>query len=134
MVEAALALRSSALLRQTHAVVTPFEREGQLIVEASVPPTSVDAPAVVRAIILAVRPGSIADREAEVVALTDAELAGWRREASPIRPAPRQTDPIDSLDSDARWFWAFALALLGLETWLRQRPAASGSQQVRDAA
>jgi Aerotolerance regulator N-terminal len=134
MVDAALALRQSALLRQTRAGVDVAEQDGRLIVDTTAAATSIEAPAVVRAIVLAVRPASIGDREAEVAALPDAELAAWRREPAPIGSVMPRLNPGRGSESDARWFWALALALLGCETWLRRRHDRAGLQQVRDAA
>jgi hypothetical protein len=129
MVDAVLALRESALLRQTGATVQASELRGELVVDTNVTAASVDAAAVLRAVVLAVRPPDFADREAEIASVTDAELATWRRDAAPVST----TTGIPS-DSDARWFWAVALALLGVETWLRGRHEPSRTQQVRDAA
>ena len=134
MVDAALALRASALLRQTGAAVRMHEQGDRLVVETTAAATSIDAPAVVRAVVLAVRPLSIADREAEVATAPDAELAGWRREAAPVDAVPRRLDPGSDIESDARWFWALALVLLGCETWLRRPRDRSGSREVRHAA
>jgi hypothetical protein len=131
MLEAALALRGSSLLRQTNASVRTSEQAGQLVVETNVAATSLDAPAVVRAVVLAMRPAAIADREAEVAALPDAELALWRREAAPVSAGPYS---VTESDADGRWFWAIALALLAVESWLRRRHMRSSTEQVRDAA
>lgn len=132
MVDATLALRRSSLLRQTKAALKTGERGGALVVETSVSAASIDAPAVVRAVVLAVRPAAIADREAEVVMIPDVELAGWRREASPFEPS------LDRLnlrgESDHKWFWAIALLLLAVEGWLRRRDRTSTAEQVRHAA
>lgn len=134
MVNAALALRESALLQQTSASVQPAEQAGELVVDTNVAATSADAAAVVRAVLLAVRPAGIADPEAEVVAIPDAELARWRRDAAPVQALPTGAYAFDAADSDARWLWALALALLGMESWMRRRRAESRTQQVRDAA
>ena len=134
IVDAALSLRDSALLRQTSATIHASEQAGALIVDTSVAATSVDAAAVVRAVVLAVRPAAIANREAEVVSVADAELAQWRREAAPVRAVPGGAYSFDAADSDARWLWAIALALLGLESWLRRRQPESRTEEVRDAA
>jgi hypothetical protein len=135
MVDATLALRRSGLLRQTNASITTVEHDGELVVETSARATSVDAPAVVRAVVLAVRPATIAERNAEVVTIPDAELARWRRDPRPFTPS-RDGAPLgDGSDSDAKWFWALALALLGLDGWLRGTHLASRTeQQVRNAA
>jgi hypothetical protein len=134
MVDAALTLRRSALLGATTATVTTGEQGGQLIVETTAAAASADAPAVVRAVILSVRPGSIADREAEVVTVPDTELAAWRRDSQPISAAPG--DPFGGVvsDSDARWLWVIALLLLGAEAWVRRSRAGARMTEVRDAA
>jgi hypothetical protein len=134
MVDAALALRASGLLRQTGAAVHVREQDDRLVVQTRIAATSIDAPAVVRAVVLAVRPASIADREAEVVTAPDAELAGWRRDAAPVDAAAVRLNPGGDAESDARWFWTLALALLGCETWLRRPRDRAGSGQVRHAA
>jgi hypothetical protein len=63
-------------------------------------------------------------RELEVSTIADADLARWRREpASDSRP--------NSDDSDGRWFWIVALALLALEFWLRrERTAADRALEI----
>ena len=131
MVDSTLALRDSSLLRQANATVQTAEQGNRLVVDTNVRATSAAAAAVARAVVLAVRPAAIADREAEVATLSDAELASWRRE-----PAPVSTPPYSATDrdSDAKWFWASALALLAFEWWLRRRYTASRIEQVRDAA
>jgi hypothetical protein len=134
MAEAALALRRSGLLREADARVEAVEQDGRLMVETSVAAASAAAPAVVRAVVLAVRPASIADRESEVVTVPDAELAVWRRDAAPIAAAPDGRRPEDASDSDARWLWLTALALLGVETWARRARQSTGRVEVRDAA
>ena len=79
---------------------------------------------------LAVRPAAIANRDAEVMTLSDADLARWRREPGPAEPpAPGAIGP-----SDARWLWGLALALLGIETWIRRSRAGSASVEARRAA
>ena len=134
MVDAALALRRSPLLRQIHASVSTAERDGQLVVETSAAAASLDAPAIVRAIVLAVRPAPIANREAEVVAIPDAELSAWRRDAAPLGTPSGRLTVKDDGESDARWFWAAALTLLAIEGWLRARTRQSAMERVRDAA
>ena len=120
MLRAEVALRQSALLGQSGAEIKTAEQGGTLVVHASVGATDAMAPAVVRAVMLAVRPASIADREAEVATAPDSELARWRRDPAPI--GPRTTVPPGAA-SDARWLWAVALMLLGIEAWMRGRAA-----------
>ena len=60
--------------------------------------------------------------------LDDARLASWSRPArDPSGPRPG-TDGI----SMARWLWLLALALLGLETWMR-RPVNAGEMEATHA-
>ena len=133
VVDAALALRQSALLRDADARVEAAEQGGRLLVETPAAADSAAAPAVVRAVLLAVRPATIADRQAEVVTVPDAQLAAWRRDAAPIAATPGRRPGEDS-ESDAPWLWLTALALLGVETWVRRVRHGVGRVEVRDAA
>jgi hypothetical protein len=58
-------------------------------------------------------------REAEVVAIPDAQLRAWSRQAPP--PGAPRLDTVDV--DDRRWFWAAALGLLALEAWMRRARA-----------
>ena len=88
-----------------------------LVVDANVEPDSLEAALVVKAALDA-RDHRRRFDEAEPARIADARLAGWSRPAAPADPgAWRQTD-----ESDGRWFWMLALALLGLEAVVR-RPA-----------
>lgn len=118
MLRAEVALRQSPLLRQTGAGIRTTEQGGTFVVHASVGAADAMAPAVVRAVMLAIRPSSIADREAEVATVSEAELAGWRRDPGPVGRG--RTMP-DGAASDARWLWGVALLLLGVEGWIRDR-------------
>jgi hypothetical protein len=60
------------------------QQGGTFVVHASVGAADAMAPAVVRAVMLAVRPMAIADREAEVATVPDSELTQWRREPGPL--------------------------------------------------
>jgi hypothetical protein len=114
---AAIALQRSDLVRGVEPVAVS-ERDGAMIVDAPLAAAALAAPAVVRAALLAVRPESIVDRQIEVATLSDAELARWRRDAAPVtRSAIPAAD-----DSDAKWLWLIALALLGLESRVRRVP------------
>jgi hypothetical protein len=107
------------------------EQNGTMIVEALIPASSPAAPVVIRSAILAIRPPWIADTEAEVATLSDEELAQWRRTAAPVGPHPNP----GADDSDARWLWMLALALLGLETVMRRtRVRVAGREVHADAA
>jgi len=134
MVDSALALRRSRLLHEANAAVTTRELDGRLVVETTVRAASAEAAAILRAVVLAVRPASMADRAAEVTTVSDAELAAWRKDVAPVSAPP--ADPFDGFvsDSDARWLWLAALALLGVETWARRARERTGRIEVRDAA
>jgi hypothetical protein len=116
MAPAVLALRDSQLLRETAVDVTTGESDGRLVVQAPIAAAATAAPAVLRAVILAVRPAIVADAEAETVTLPDAELAAWARPAAPV------TSPVGVAvdEGDSRWFWVAALTLLLLEGWIRR--------------
>jgi hypothetical protein len=125
---AALALGRSDLLREVEPAVTVLERDGVMVVDAPIPASALAAPAVIRAALLAVRPPVIVDGEEEVVAISDADLARWRREPAPVTAL---ADPRAD-DGDSRWLWAIALALLAAEGYLR-RIQHRGSERERYA-
>ena len=133
---AAQALTDSALLQDAGPEVAADrirvgEQNGTMIVEAPIPASSPAATVVIRSAILAIRPSRIADAEAEVATLSDEELAQWRRDAAPV--GPRATPGPD--ESDARWAWMLALALLGVETVMRRtRIRVAGREVHADAA
>ena len=86
-----------------------------MMVDAPIAARAFEAPAVVRAAILAVRPAAIADEEGEVAIVADEDLARWRRDAAPVT-----TSAIPNADSgDGRWLWALALVLLAVEARIR---------------
>ena len=62
-----------------------LERDGVMVVDAPIPAAALAAPAVIRAALLAVRPAAMVDREEEVVTISDADLARWRRDPAPVR-------------------------------------------------
>jgi hypothetical protein len=61
-------------------------------------------------------------RELEPRTLSDAELADLQRTAETESRRNRAAG-----GSDGRWLWLVALMLLGIETWLRRRPAERAS-------
>ena len=73
------------------------------------------------ALLLRAAMNAVGDRRvpaaAETIAIDDAQLRAWTRAPGPA-PPPRY----ETLDhDDRRWFWIVALALLGVESWLRSR-------------
>ena len=139
---AALALRRSELLREVEPRVMVLERDGVMVVDAPIPAAALDAPAVIRAALLAVRPAAIVDREEEVVAVSDADLARWRRDPPPVvMPANpdealgrRSVSGGGSAESDARWLWALALLLLAVEARVRGTRLRGSAASARQAA
>jgi Aerotolerance regulator N-terminal len=119
-------------IRDVEPAVSVFERDGVMVVEAPIAASAFEAPAILRAAILAVRPSAIVDAKAEVVTRPDADLARWRRD-----PAPVTSSAIPNADtSDGRWFWALGLILLAVEEWLRRisgRQASRGIGEGGDA-
>ena len=97
------------------------------MVDAPIPATAPAAPAVIRAALLAVRPAAIVDGEEEVVTVSDADLARWRRDPAPVT---RSANPRGD-DGDGRWLWGLALALMFVEArirGIRLRAARDGGQ------
>lgn len=100
-------------------------REPQtLVLDARVSAASAMSPLLIRSVLRGL--GAADDLpEAEVRTIPDRALAAW------IRPAAEPS--IDALrnveDSDRRWFWAAALVVLLIETWLRRdRQRARGDE------
>lgn len=116
MARAVLALRDSRLLRETATDVTVGESAGVLVVQTPIGAAATAAPAVLRAVILAVRPAMLADGEDETAGLPDVALADWARPAAPV--TGRVGVMVD--EGDARWFWIAALLLLLFEGWVRR--------------
>ena len=131
---AAYALQQSDLTNGV-ATIAVSERDGAMIVDVPAPAAVLAAPAIVRATMLAVRPQTIVDPQIEVVTVSDSDLARWRRDSAPVT---RSAIPVAD-DSDARWLWLLALALLAFESRVRrvsrrgQAPATDGEVHA-DAA
>lgn len=134
MIDAALSLRRQPLLAEANATAKASEQDGRLLVETNVTAASAAAPAVVRAVLLAVRPATLANRHAEVATISDAELARWRRDAAPAADPSGAAYAGVVTDSDARWLWLLALLLLGVEAGVRRARNGSSTVRVRDAA
>jgi hypothetical protein len=130
IVEASHALRRSDLVLDSGVAVQTLERSGKMIVVAGASATSVAAPALIRASILAMR-RPIADDEAEVATVPDADLARWHREPGPVRWRNLQNR---GTESDARWFWGLAGLQLALESWTRRQRRLTTIREVHAAA
>jgi aerotolerance regulator-like protein len=70
-------------------------------------------------------------RQAEVVAISDAQLRAWSRPAQPPGTPRLGPQAIERVQDDRRWFWAAVLGLLALEAWMRRARALRG-QAVGD--
>ena len=69
--------------------------------------------------------------ELEPATLSDSLLAAWRRPST----AEAARGNAENGPSDGRWLWLLALALLGLETWLRRSSREAVAATIRhDAA
>ncbi|MEO7275387.1 MAG: hypothetical protein ABIX28_18230, partial [Vicinamibacterales bacterium] len=100
----------------------------ELVMQVGAPVDSLFA-AVAARTLLGARAGEVARSELEILRLPATTLAGWSRPAPPI-----DLDAWRAMDgSDARWLWAIALGLLGVEYWLR-RSSPAQAIEVRDAA
>jgi hypothetical protein len=99
----------------------------QLIVAVAASPADFLGAAAVRAALLARAPG--APREQEVMAIPRFDLQRWTRAAPPVSRDAWQ----NAGRSDARWFWAVALILLGAEAVARRRARRERLEHVRAA-
>lgn len=126
IIETVLALRRSGA---RGAIARAGEKNGELVIESSAPVDSVAAAALIREA-LAARGSALVDPEADVTTAGDAELSRWQRNPAPVDPAAwRHVER-----TDARWFWIGALLLLGVESWMRRRPAVTREERPADAA
>lgn len=84
------------------------------------------------AVLAALDEASDRSRHLEPVTILPEQLNKWSRP-----PGPPGAGPVAD-EGDRRWVWAFALALLGLEAWLRRgrranAPAVAGEPEARVA-
>jgi hypothetical protein len=124
MLRALLEMRTSELLADIGERLEAREANGTLIVRTSVAADDPAAPAIARAVVAAVRPSALVDPELEPLTIPDATLATWRRDPAPVAVAP---GAIASDATEARWLWALALVLLGIEAIVRRRTAAAAA-------
>jgi len=66
----------------------------------------------------------------EIARTNEPTLTTWNRQAAPVGRDAWRT----ARSTDARWCWLIALALLGLEQWLRTKGIVRRSQEVTRAA
>jgi hypothetical protein len=98
--------------------VTVAEDDGAMLIQTSAPVSSLFAPALIRAALLA-REDPAPNHEREVLTIADAQLARWQR--APGAVTSQSWSTIER--SDARWFWLATLLLLGVETMMRRARA-----------
>ncbi len=124
MLETALRLRTDPELA-AGAASSPALRVGAsgaaLAIDVDADPGSFAAAAAVRGV-LAARHGSPvrALAEHEVRTIADGDLRAWSRDAPDVMADTWR----HAAKTDARWFWALALLLLGVEAFVRARGAA----------
>jgi hypothetical protein len=104
------------------------QRADTLVLAVPFAASSALAPAMIRAVLDAV-PETLPSGAFEVRTIPAASLTAWQREPQPVsRDAWPNAD-----QSDGRWLWGLALALLGCEQWMR-RPKRQREDAVRHAA
>jgi len=107
-----------------------YELISGLAIFTDVDPGSEQAAALMTAILRAAAPPALSDAEREPDTLSAATLDGWQRVATRSSFTGREGER-----NDGRWFWLLALALFGVEAWMRRRPADTPSEVVHaDAA
>ena len=108
---------------ESRPIVRAAAAGSHLVFDVEAPPSALLSAAVVRAALIA-RQGSVARSEAEIQRMTAAELAGWSRQAAPVAADTWRSGG----QSDSRWCWALALALLAVESLVRGRK--TGSRKI----
>ena len=89
-----------------------------LVVVSGATPSSLVTPLLLRAM-ANVLGGPPDLRQAEVLAIPNAQLRAWSRPASPVT-----TPRVDRVErDDRRWLWILVLVLLALESWVRRAKA-----------
>jgi hypothetical protein len=101
---------------ESRPVVRTAAAGSQLVFDVQAPPSALLSAAVVRAALIA-RQGSVARPEAEIQRMTAAELTSWSRPPAPVAADTWRWGE----QSDSRWCWALALALLAVESMVRGR-------------
>lgn len=124
MLETALRLRRDPELAAGPAS-SPAVRVGAsgdaLAIDVDAAPDSFAAAAALRGVLAARHDSPVrALAEHEVRTIADGELRAWSRDAPDVTPDMWR----HAEQTDARWFWALALLLLGVEAFARPRSAA----------
>ncbi len=101
---------------ESRPIVRAAAAGSHLVFDVEAPPSALLSAAVVRAALVA-RQGSVARPEAEIQRMTASELDGWSRQAAPVAADTWRSGG----QSDSRWCWALALALLAVESVVRCR-------------
>jgi hypothetical protein len=108
-------------------ILSAAQAGDRLIVFSGAAAADLLTPVLIRSILDALAP-PMDERAAEIVPIAEAQLRAWERPAGPARRPHRR--PVQSdIDDDARWLWAAALGLIGVEAWMRRR----GQQQNESA-
>ena len=113
---------------ESRPIVRAAAAGSHLVFDVEAPPSALLSAAVVRAALVA-RQGSVARPEAEIQRMTAAELAGWSRQAAPVAADTWRSGG----QSDSRWCWALALALLAIESVVRRGKTGSRTIERPDA-
>jgi hypothetical protein len=112
--DAAASIRRDLARDNDSAVARFTESNGQLVVSLDAQGPAATVARVVRAVFAAMAPFPEIPG-AEVIGISDAQLAAW------TRPPGSAPPPVpDSVVDDRRWLWGAVLVLLGLETWTRR--------------
>jgi hypothetical protein len=103
-------------------------RNGRLVMRVGAPADSYVAAAALRALLNA-RTGTWARPDQEILRTPSTTLSDWSHPAQPVGADAWHRSP----ESDGRWLWLLALALLGVEQRLRKAHA-ERLLEIRDAA
>jgi hypothetical protein len=108
-------------------VVSAAAGHGALVVSSAIPASNIATPLLVRALLDAIAATSSAPRP-ETLAISDAKLREWAREAGTASAMDIRGVERD----DRRWPWAAALLLLAAESWLRKSSAPTASARAAE--
>jgi hypothetical protein len=126
-VDAALRLMRHAD-RMNHPLTATIGADGALLVDVNARPGTLLAAEALKAI-LDTRPDPRQLTAQEIAYLPSEKLQSWSRPAAPADTSAWQR----SDDSDGRWFWLAAVALLGIESWIRRGSSSAMPAREVDA-